>query len=106
MDDVLYLITQEVVQDEVGNQSYEDEKFEVFCEVEDVHSSQFYEAGRIGMHPDFVFVIFAGDYEGERLCEYNGQRYEIYRTYHREIDYLELYVQATVGVTEDVTNDD
>lgn len=104
MDDMLRLYPNEVVQDEEGNEMYAEDYAEVYCEVEDVRSSQFYEAGRIGLHPDFVFIVFAGDYDGERICEYNGQRYEVYRTYHRTIDYIELYVQATVGVTEHVTD--
>ena len=100
MDSILYLISRETTEDENLNQRYEETKREVMCKVEDVHSSQFYQAGRIGLHPDFVFVVFQGDYDKERLVEYEGERYEIYRTYKRSLDYVELYAQATVGVTE------
>ena len=53
------------------------------CQVDSVTRSEFFEAGRNGLNPEFVFRVFFGDYEGgERLVEYRGKRYSIYRTYH------------------------
>jgi hypothetical protein len=41
--------------------------------------------------------VFFGDYDGERLLEYNGKRYGIYRTYHGRGDQIELYVERKGG---------
>ena len=71
--------------------------------------NEFFSAGSQGMRPEFVFTVFIGEYNGQQICEYNGNRYAIYRTYHTEgTDYLELYVQREAGVhkaAESVVND-
>lgn len=60
---------------------------------------EFFAAGQIGLRPDRVFTVFAGEYNGEEMCEHDGTRYAIYRTYHPEgTDYLELYAQIETGV--------
>ena len=56
------------------------------------------DAGRNGLNPDFEFIVFAGDYNGERLVRYKGNTYAIYRTYYGKNDNLELYVQREGGV--------
>ena len=70
----------------------------VFCSVESVSRAEFFAAGQIGLRPDYLFTVFFGDYAGESLCEYNGARYSIYRTYHARTDVMELYAQREVGV--------
>lgn len=44
------------------------------------------------------FLVFAGEYSGEALVEYDGKTYAIYRTY-RDLnsDYIELYAQREGG---------
>ena len=52
------------------------------------------------MRAEFSFIVNPVEYEGEKLCAWNGQRYAIYRTYHVPgTDDLELYVQREAGVT-------
>lgn len=69
----------------------------VFCQVESVTRAEFFEGGRNGLNPAFVFFVFSGDYEGEELCEYEGKPYGIYRVYQGEGDYLELYAERKGG---------
>ncbi len=72
---------------------------EIFARVGSVTRNEFFSAGSQGMRPEFVFSVFIGEYDGQQICEYNGTRYTIYRTYHSEgTDYLELYVQRETGV--------
>ena len=82
---------------------------EIFARVGSVTRNEFFSAGSQGMRPEFVFTVFMGEYNGQQICEYNGNRYAIYRTYHTEgTDYLELYVQREAGVhkaAESVVND-
>lgn len=54
---------------------------EVFAQVESVGRTEFFAAGQNGIRPEYRFRVFAAEYHGERECEYNGERYAIYRTY-------------------------
>lgn len=71
---------------------------EVFCQVDSVSRSEFYNAGRKGLNPEYKFTVFQGDYNGEDVCSYDGSRYGIYRTYHVPgSDYVELYAERKGG---------
>lgn len=65
----------------------------VFCTVRSVGLNEAYQAMANGLQPQFVFVLsdFA-DYDGEKICEYNGKRYRIVRTY-RNNQSIELTVE-------------
>lgn len=54
----------------------------VFAEIRSVRMSEFYKALNEGIEPQYVFVMTDYvDYEDEKLCEYNGELYDIIRTY-------------------------
>ena len=95
--DVINLISQTRTQDEYGRWTPVTSPREVFVQVDSISQSEFYEAGRNGLNPEYRFRMFSGDYEGEELCEYNGQPYAIYRTYLRRDDTIELYVERKGG---------
>lgn len=95
--EVLTLITEELYQDALLIQRTRETKRDIFCAAESVTASEFFEGGRNGLNPEFRFVIFFGDYNGERIVEYKGQRYAIYRTYHAKTDTLELYAERKGG---------
>lgn len=42
-------------------------------------------------------TMFVGDYNGEKLVEYNGETYAVYRTYLAKNDTIELYVERKGG---------
>lgn len=98
MDDVLTLLASEKTQDIYGVWRETLTEQEVFCRVYSVTRSEFYNAGRNGLNPEYRFEIFQGDYNGETLCEYRGKSYSIYRTYGDPgEDYIELYVERKGG---------
>ena len=70
---------------------------QVFCDVRSINRAEFFEAGRSGLNPEFVFVVFFGDYEGETMLEFEGETYSIYRTYLTRSDSLELYAERKGG---------
>lgn len=70
---------------------------EVLCTVESVSRAEFFEGGRNGLNPEYVFKVFFADYEDERIVEYNGKRYGIYRTYYGKNDTVELYAERKGG---------
>ena len=54
-------------------------------------------AGRSGLVPAYVALVFMGDYNGESIAEYDGKRYGIYRTYERDDEQVELYLEKKAG---------
>lgn len=95
--EVLTLIGTTRTQDEYGIWHETPAARNVFCQVNSITRSEFFDAGRNGLNPEFMFSMFAGDYEGERTCEYRGQKYSIYRTYLGRNDVIELYAERKGG---------
>ena len=73
------------------------EETEVFATVESIGQSEFFAAQQSGMHAELKIVVWASDYTGEPLCEIQGKRYNIYRTYMRRDGKTELYLGEKVG---------
>lgn len=98
-DVIITLITPVMEADAYGiPQMIGHERSDCLAGCESVTASEFFEAGRTGLRPEFRFKIFAGDYAGQKIVEYNGQEYSVYRTYFGSSDTVELYVQQK-GVT-------
>ena len=96
MTDVLTLIAQTISTDQYGNEVATEVEKTVFCEVDSITQTEFYQAANTELNPEYKFTIFFGDYDGQPLVEYNGVRYAIYRTYRAD-DNLELYVERKIG---------
>lgn len=94
---VIKLISAVQTQDENGVWSESYTYKQVFCDVRSVNRAEFFEAGRSGLNPEYVFTMFFGDYEGETLLEFEGKTYSIYRTYLTRTDTLELYAERQGG---------
>ena len=105
MNDTLYLLTKTYTNNKYGVPVATNVKNEVFCERHSISRNEFFNAGRNGLNPEFVFTIFKGDYQGELVCEYDGLTYAIYRTYETDDDYIELYVQRKGGTNGEEGND-
>lgn len=54
----------------------------VFCVVRSVSYQEFYRALEQALHPVYVFILADyAEYQGEKICKFNGVRYRIIRTY-------------------------
>lgn len=95
--DVIYLLSPKQTKTAQGITVTTYQERLVFCRVQSVTRAEFFDAGRNGLNPDFEFIIFAGDYDGERLVRYHDQTYAVYRTYLAKNDNMELYVQREGG---------
>lgn len=59
--------------------------------------NEFYQAAAQGLAPAAVVVIFFGDYNGEKVAEWQGKHYRITRTYQRpDRDDLELTLEDSL----------
>jgi hypothetical protein len=73
MDDVLILIKQT----DDGETTRD-----VFCRTASIGMKEFYEANAHDFYPEMKFILADHlDYEGEQLCEHDGRRYRVLRTY-------------------------
>lgn len=94
---VITLISETYTTDEYGVERTTRTARTVFAQVDSVTRSEFFEAGRAGLNPEYRFTLFFGDYAGETLVEYAGKTYSVYRTYIGRDDTLELYVERKGG---------
>lgn len=98
MDDVLTLYCTTQYKDEYGVTRERIDPRLIFCRVNSVTRAEFFDAGRNGLNPEFVFTVFSGDYHGERTCRYHDRDYGIYRTYHVPgTDDTEIYAERKGG---------
>lgn len=95
--DTITLIGETVTADSSGVERTTPTRRTIFAQVDSITRAEFIEAGRAGLNPQYKFVVFAGDYEGETIAEYKCKRYAIYRTYLARDDRLELYAQREGG---------
>lgn len=99
-EDVIFLITENSSEHGV-HETVEDSKRRVFCKVKSVKRTEYYTALNAGHAPELVFEMpFKDDYQGERLLEYKGVKYNIIRTYETDADGIELTAER-----EDVNTD-
>lgn len=77
---------------------YEETRLETLCTDEPVSRSEFYAASQIGINPEALVVVSPVEYHGEKVAEYHGRRMSIYRTYKRNDNELELYLQQALGL--------
>lgn len=95
--DVIELVTVTKTQDEYGVWRTSETTKQIYCQVDSVTQSEFFEAGRNGLNPEFRFTVFFGDYSDEPIVIYKNKRYAVYRTYLTRNDRLELYVERKGG---------
>lgn len=90
--DVLTLIGEQPKAHGISDEPTKTERT-VYCTVRSVGYNEAYQAMANGLQPQFVFSLTDyADYEGEKICVYNGVRYRIIRTY-RKNQGIELTVE-------------
>lgn len=94
---IAYLVTYTYQKDNYGVLQATSEKKKVFVSVDSVSASEFFEGGRNGLKPALRFTLFAYDYSGEDVIEYEGVQYSVYRSYTRSYDQVELYCELKKG---------
>ena len=95
------LISIEYTQDDIGQWLEERTETDVFALVESVTMSEFYQAGMQGFKPEYRMTVWMNEYGDQKLLEYAGQAYTIYRTFRRDDGRIELYVTERKGDEDD-----
>ena len=95
--EVAYLVTETYSQNENGVQEKQETKRKIYVSVTSVNGQEWFEGGRNGLNPQYRFNMYSFEYLAERLIEYKGKTYTIYRTYQRNIDEIDLYTELRKG---------
>jgi len=83
--------------DAYGNQTPTEVKTLVQSSEEQLSRAEFYQAAQAGIRPSRMFVVHSFEYGGEQVIIADNQRYSVIRTFQRNADELELYVESKVG---------
>lgn len=103
-DDSITLIAREITgKDARMKPIYTETSSEVLCTSEPVSRSEFFSAGQIGINPEAMVVINPAEYNGAKKAEYHEKPMTIYRTYERNENELELYLQLALGLKTQTT---
>lgn len=87
--------------DAMGQSVYVTQSKTVFATITSISRAEwvsYSQTGRQGLVPAYVASVFFGDYEGESECIYEGKTYGIYRTYERDDEQVELYLEKKAGL--------
>lgn len=95
------LIAVTYTQDSYGVMRPTEESTTVFCEVNSVTQTEFFNGGASGFKPEYRFTVFSYDYSNQKELEFNGVRYVVYRTYIGKFDNIELYCERKTGASSE-----
>ena len=95
--DVANLVAETFTQNAYGVMEANTSLRQVYVDVTSVGSSEWFEGSRNGLNPQLRFTMFSHDYNDEKVIEYNGVKYTIYRTYLKDLDHIELYTELKKG---------
>lgn len=104
---VAYLIKESYTVDEIGQRVPVPTGRMVYCNIASVTGAEWFAAGQNGIRPEYRITMFRHDYRKEETVNIDGHlegdeviggtNYTVYRTYIRDTDELELYVEKKAG---------
>ena len=99
----IYLVRETKAQNDIGEWVSTEVLRKVYANVTSISASEYFSASQIGLNPEIRFTMFAPDYDGELIVEYNGIRFSVYRIYRATSDKMELYAQREAGTAGTIT---
>lgn len=92
--------------DKRGQVIYSEKSRATLCEVVPITRDEYFRGAENGIGAEYEFKVNPIEYNHEKIVEYEGRRYSIYRTYQPTADTLELYVEFVPGVAVGGDNGD
>lgn len=99
MDTTVNLVSLNISKNAFGEDVETEVKTKVFATLQNVGRSEFFKAAELMLAPQFIARTAAVNYSGQRILDYGGQRFAIYRTY-LDGDYVELYCEKKAGLDD------
>lgn len=96
-DNELTLINKTYVKDEIGQQIPSESKASILCGVKSIGRNEFYNAAVANFKPTLTFIIHAYEYNKQETVEFEGQRYNVIRTYSTSFEELELICEKVIA---------
>ena len=100
LDDVCVLIAESETRGEHGEAIVTRSEWEVYCRRRNINQSEFFKAHQEGLRSDICLLLNFEDYSGEKIVEYDGKEYAVYRVYERGDGFAELYMSERAGVSD------
>jgi len=94
--DVIFLISVEIVEDEIGNRIPVESERLVYANEMSLSQSEFYNAAASGLRPSKMFEIYTFEYQGEDKLKHNGVTYQIMRAETRG-EKMRIVCERVVG---------
>ena len=94
LDDVCFLISTELVQDELGQFIEKETPVMIFCSRLSITRAEFNTSGMLGYKPEMMLIVDADTYQNEVSLEYDNKKYSIYKTFQRVDGFMELYCEV------------
>lgn len=105
-NDIAYLCTETITQDEYLNEISSFEERMVFVQPRSIGSAEFYRAATTDFKPAITLVLADYyDYNEEPIVRYHDELFDIIRTYQRN-DRLELVLQKRMARNQEDDDDD
>lgn len=103
MHDLITLYTVAQTQGPLGEWKSVTVPTDVPCEIRSISRQEWTQAGQRGFAPVITAVIFSGNYNGQTRAKLGDRYYAIYRTYDRDDETTELYLEYQTGVNNATT---
>jgi SPP1 family predicted phage head-tail adaptor len=97
LDDSCILLSQTSIMDNLGQPIITEKPYMVFCSKLSITRAEFNVAGQQGHKPEMMIVVDSDSYEKEKKLEYQGKRFNIYKTYMRVDGFTELYCEVNAN---------
>lgn len=75
----------------------QEEKTEVVARIESVSQTEFFAASQSGFKPQYKISFWENEYSGQPIVIVKNERFSVYRTYSRDDQKIELYLQEKIG---------
>lgn len=95
-NDVITLVGKTFAKDKYGVMRETAHTCNVMAEIKSAGASEWFEGGRMGLNPQYTFVIRRIEYHKEEAVIFENVKYSVYRTYING-DRIELHVQEEKG---------
>lgn len=90
------LISTTYTQDDIGQPIETETERTIMCEIHSIGRSEWIAAEQRDMESAIMLRVFSAEYHGEKIAEFCGKRYEVYRTY-KIGESTEIYIGTRVG---------
>lgn len=96
-NDEVQLISIAVSDDSLGNQIETNVPDVVLCKKKSVSQTEFYNAATSGMKPSLSLVVHTYEYSDQRKIVFNGEEFNVIRTYEESFEETELICEKAVS---------